>query len=36
MLITVNKDKNRIEDTILFFDNHKKDVLEKTWKRVNT
>jgi structural maintenance of chromosome 2 len=36
MLATVQKDKKKIENTIVSLDNYKKDALEKTWEKVNT
>ncbi|CAG8514249.1 5838_t:CDS:10 [Acaulospora colombiana] len=35
MLATVQKDKKKIEDTIVSLDNYKKDALNKTWKKVD-
>ncbi|KAF7722002.1 Structural maintenance of chromosomes protein 2 [Apophysomyces ossiformis] len=36
MLATVQKDKQKIEDTIKSLDNYKLEALEKTWTKVNT
>jgi structural maintenance of chromosome 2 len=35
MLITVQKDKQKIEDTIVSLDNYKKEALAATWEKVN-
>ncbi|CAG8682841.1 13852_t:CDS:10, partial [Acaulospora morrowiae] len=35
MLATVQKDKKKIEDTIVSLDNYKKDALNRTWKKVD-
>ncbi|CAG8530149.1 10347_t:CDS:10 [Diversispora eburnea] len=35
MLATVQKDKKKIEDTIVSLDDYKKDALERTWKKVD-
>jgi structural maintenance of chromosome 2 len=35
MLITVQKDKQKIEDTIVSLDNYKKEALAVTWEKVN-
>jgi structural maintenance of chromosome 2 len=35
MLITVQKDKQKIEDTIVTLDNYKKEALQATWEKVN-
>ena len=35
MLLTVKKDKRKIEETISKLDNYKRDALLKTWKKVN-
>ncbi|RHZ52104.1 hypothetical protein Glove_465g30 [Diversispora epigaea] len=35
MLATVQKDKKKIEDTIVSLDNYKKDALERTWQKVD-
>lgn len=34
-LETVNKDKEKIEETIAELDRYKRDALEKTWEKVN-